>query len=57
MNDRVFDESCVRCGAEDDLREDDFVPGLYICKDCHERVERQNEAIRRGVEDEPDVEA
>lgn len=53
----VFDESCVRCGSEDDLVEDENMPGLYVCRECLERVERQNEAIRRGLEEEPDVEA
>lgn len=52
----VFDESCVRCGAEVDLVEDENMPGLYVCRRCLERVERQNEAIRRGLEEEPDVE-
>lgn len=52
----VFDEACVRCGAEQDLVEDENMPGLWFCRGCLERVERQNRAIRRGLEQEPDVE-
>lgn len=53
----MFDRECYRCGAEDDLVEDPQVEGLHICRPCLERVERQNEMIARGLEEEPGVES
>ena len=55
--DPVFDEACYRCGAEEDLVEDPRVAGLHVCRACLERVERQNEMIERGLEEEPGVES
>lgn len=53
----VFDRECYRCGADDDLVEDPRVEGLHVCRACLERVERQNEMIARGLEEEPGVES
>lgn len=55
-DDPAFDRECYRCGAERDLVEDERVPGLHVCRPCLERVQRQNEMIERGLEDEPRVE-
>lgn len=51
-----FEEACVRCGAGEDLVEDENAPGLWLCRACLERVERQNRMIDEGWEDEPEVE-
>jgi hypothetical protein len=50
------DHACYRCGAEEDLVADENVEGVWICRSCLARVEAQNELIRRGLEEEPDVE-
>jgi hypothetical protein len=52
----VFERACYRCGAEEELVADEHVEGFWICRPCLERVEAQNELIRRGLEEEPDVE-
>lgn len=54
--DEVFDRACYRCGAEADLVADENTEGLWTCRSCLERVAAQNELIRRGIEEEPDVE-
>jgi len=51
-----FEQACYLCGAEEDLVPDEHVEGLWICGPCLERVAAQNELIRRGIEEEPDVE-
>lgn len=53
----LFAAECYRCGAEEDLVEDSRLVGLHVCRSCLERVERQNEMIRRGLEEEPGVES
>jgi len=35
---------------------DEHVEDVWICRPCLARVEAQNELIRRGFEEEPDVE-
>ncbi len=47
---------CCICGRRDDLVADENVPGLFTCRTCLERVAVQNERIREGLEDEPEVE-
>ncbi|HUF89420.1 MAG TPA: hypothetical protein VMR66_05515 [Gemmatimonadota bacterium] len=56
MSEPIFPEACCFCGVEDDLVEDEHVEGLYTCRACLGRVAAQNERIRGGLEDEPDVE-
>lgn len=56
MSGPIFPEACCFCGAEDELVEDEHVEGLYTCRACLARVAAQNERIRGGLEDEPDVE-
>ena len=53
---RDDERACYRCGALDDLAPDENVDDVWICRPCLARVESQNEAIRRGMEEEPDVE-
>jgi hypothetical protein len=50
------DRACYSCGAEEDLVPDENVDEVWICRTCLARVEAQNELIRRGLEEEPDVE-
>lgn len=52
----VFDRACYRCGAEEDLVEDAQIAGLFVCRSCLERVQRQNDMIARGLEEEPGTE-
>jgi len=52
----LSERACCRCGAEEELVEDEHVEDLWICRPCLDRVEAQNELIRRGIEEEPDVE-
>lgn len=52
----VFDRACYRCGSTEDLVADEHVEGLWTCRDCLARVAAQNELIREGLEEEPDVE-
>lgn len=52
----AFEHACTLCGAEEDLVPDENVDGLWICRPCLERAAAQNELIRRGIEEEPDVE-
>lgn len=56
MSDGVFPFECCRCGARDDLVEDEHIDGLHACRACLERVASQNERIREGLEDEPQAE-
>lgn len=56
MSESVFEEACVRCGAEEDLVEDENAPGLHLCRACLARVEAQNRMIDEGWEEEPEVE-
>ena len=53
---RDDDRACYRCGALDELVPDENVDEVWICRPCLARVEAQNEAIRSGMEEEPDVE-
>ena len=56
MSEAFFPEACCLCGSEDDLVEDEHVDGLYTCRACLGRVADQDERIRGGLEEEPDVE-
>lgn len=55
-DEEVLDDECCRCGSREDLVPDEHVEGVSICRRCLARVEAQNELIRRGLEEEPDVE-
>jgi len=56
MSDPIFPRECCRCGAKQNLVEDEHVEGIYTCRACLGRVAAQNERIHEGLEDEPDVE-
>lgn len=55
--DDVLERACYRCGSDEEpLVADEHVEGFWICRSCLARVEAQNELIRKGLEEEPDVE-
>ena len=55
---RVMDEkvACTVCGSEEELTEDTNMEGVFQCKDCLDRVAKQNRSIDEGMDDEPPVE-
>ena len=53
----VMDEKkCTMCGSTKDLTEDANMEGVFQCKDCLDRVAKQNRSIDDGMDDEPPVE-
>ena len=42
---------CIKCGAEDELIEDDYNEEVYYCFECLERARTHDEMVYEGFEE------
>ena len=49
-------EECNYCGGKKDLETVLESPGFYICGECRQRFETQDQMIKEGLEIQPELE-